>query len=150
VLAYFDNVVKRTENPKQACNWITQEILRHLNDTESEISDFPVSPEQLSDLLIAVSSKKLDQSRGKDVLATMIADASDMESAKKKLGIVEVDSGEIDALCQQLIDNNSAAVEDIRNGNAKAIGSLIGQARKINSNVNPNDVRQTLLKLLGQ
>ena len=148
LLNYFEAVVEQFGNPKQVCNWITQEVLRHLNESETSIEEFTVTTQQFAKLLTEVSDKKIDQSRAKDVLAEMIESSIDVDSAKEKLGIVEVDRVEVEALCQQIINDNPAVVADIRSGNAKAIGSLIGQARKLNSNVNPNEVRQSLLELL--
>ena len=149
ILTYFEDVDKVVKNPKMVCNWITQEVLRYLNETETEIANFSVTPNRLAELLGELSNKKLDQSRAKDVLAEMIKSNSDVSTAKQQLGIADVDQGEVRALCQKLIDENEPAVADIRSGNLKAIGSLIGQARNINPNVNPGDVRTTLLELLG-
>jgi aspartyl-tRNA(Asn)/glutamyl-tRNA(Gln) amidotransferase subunit B len=36
----------------------------------------------------------------------------------------------------------------VKNGKVKAVGSLIGKAKKVNPNVNPNEVRQICLKLI--
>jgi aspartyl-tRNA(Asn)/glutamyl-tRNA(Gln) amidotransferase subunit B len=51
-------------------------------------------------------------------------------------------------LCQELLDANPKVVQDIRDGKVKAAGSLIGQAKKKNPNVNPGKVREICLKLI--
>ena len=91
----------------------------------------------------------MDQTRAKEVLAEMLASGCNVQAAFDKLGIVKVDSADLDALCQQLIEENPAVVEEIRGGKQKAVGSLIGKARQINPNVNPGTLRESLLRIIG-
>ena len=42
--------------------------------------------------------------------------------AIKALGIESVDSGEIETLCQELLEANPKVVEDVSGGNEKAVG----------------------------
>jgi len=79
----------------------------------------------LTELLKVVVSGDLDQTRAKDVLAKMIETGASVSEASDKLGIVKVDSSEIDSLCQQLIDENEKVVNQIKEGNEKAVGALI-------------------------
>jgi aspartyl-tRNA(Asn)/glutamyl-tRNA(Gln) amidotransferase subunit B len=46
------------------------------------------------------------------------------------------------------LEANPKVVEDVRGGKIQAVGSLIGQAKKKNPNANPQQVRETLLKLI--
>jgi aspartyl-tRNA(Asn)/glutamyl-tRNA(Gln) amidotransferase subunit B len=41
-------------------------------------------------------------------------------------------------------------IEQIRAGNGKAIGMLIGKARKINPNANPGAIKALLSKMISQ
>ena len=59
-----------------------------------------------------------------------------------------VDDDDLRRLCQQLLDANPRVVADLQAGKMKAVGALIGQARKQNPNVNPNQVRETCLELV--
>jgi len=149
VVDYFLSVANTCGNSKLAINWVNQEVLRHLNETNGSIDQYPVSSDGMGDLLKKISDGDLDQSRGKDVLAAMIEDSSDAAAAIEKLGIRQVDSSELDALCQQLLDANPKVVAQVQEGKHKAIGALIGQARKINPNVNPGTLQANLLKMLG-
>jgi aspartyl-tRNA(Asn)/glutamyl-tRNA(Gln) amidotransferase subunit B len=47
------------------------------------------------------------------------------------------------------LNANPQVLEDFKAGKVQAIGALIGQARKINPNANPQSVRESLLKLLN-
>ena len=149
VVDYFLAVANGCGNGKVASNWISQEVLRHLSETETEIDQYPVSADKLTELLKVVVSGDLDQTRAKDVLAEMIETGVSVSEASDKLGIVKVDSSEIDSLCQQLIDENEKVVNQIKEGNEKAVGALIGKARKINANANPGAVKDRILAMIA-
>ena len=154
MVSYFQTVADASgkdgkPNGKMASNWIGQEVLRYLNENNATISDYPVAADSLAELLSRISAGEVDQTRGKEVLAEMLASGCDVQAAFDKLGIVKVDSSDLDALCQQLIDENPAVIEEIKGGKIKAVGSLIGKARQINPNVNPGVLRASILKIIG-
>ena len=156
VVDYYKSVADRLaesasdgKSGKVASNWVAQEVLRYLNEQNCEIDDYPVSAAALGDLLARINKGDFDQTRGKDVLAKMLENGLDLDAAIDKLGIKAVDSSEIEALCQQLIDENAGVIEQIKGGNAKAIGRLIGQAKKLNPNISPTVVKENILKQIG-
>jgi aspartyl-tRNA(Asn)/glutamyl-tRNA(Gln) amidotransferase subunit B len=51
---------------------------------------------------------------------------------------------------QDLLAANPKTVADIRAGKLQAAGSLIGQAKKQNPNVDPNRVRELAIELAGK
>ncbi len=134
---------------KTASNWVAQEVLRYLNEQNCEIGDYPVSGGQLGELLGRIAKGDFDQTRGKDVLAQMLENGANLEAAVEKLGIKTVDAGEVEALCQQIIEENQGVIEQIKGGKVQAVGSLIGKAKKLNPNINPNLVKETILKQIG-
>ena len=136
-------------NGKMASNWVGQDVLRYLNEEACSIADFPVPASDMAELLKRIGSGEIDQSRARNVLAEMIQNRSDVVSAFAALGIEKVDDSEIEALCQKLIDENPGIIEEVRGGNIKAIGALIGKARKLNANISPNVVRENLLAIIG-
>jgi aspartyl-tRNA(Asn)/glutamyl-tRNA(Gln) amidotransferase subunit B len=136
-------------NGKMASNWVGQEVLRYLNEQSVSIDAYPIPAPKLAGLLKKISEGEIDQTRAKEVLAEMIDSKLDLAAAFKKLGIEKVDASQIEALCQQLIADNPAVIEEIRGGKIKAVGALIGQARQINPNIAPNTVRENILKIIG-
>ena len=74
----------------------------------------------------------------------------DVTAAMAAIGVVQVAAGEIEALCRQLLADNPQIVADVQAGKEKAVGALIGQARKLNSNANPNEVRETCLRIIRE
>ncbi len=148
VVDYYLDLAARTGDGKLAANWVTQSVLRTLNERQLTIADYPVSADRLAELLGKVQAGELDTSRGRQVLEDMLASGRSAEAAMRQLGIVKVDESELEALCRELVAANPKAVADIRAGNAKAAAAFIGQAKKRNPNVDPRRVQEICLRLV--
>lgn len=146
---YFLAVAQACGDGKQASNWIQQDVLRTLNDQGISIEHYPVSAAQLADLIGRVQKGDLDRSRGRDVLARMMESGASADAAMKALGIAAVDESDLVALCRELLAAHPNVVAEVKAGKAKAVGSLIGQAKKRNPNVNPARVQQICLDLIA-
>ena len=149
VIEYFFEVARITSDSKRSANWVTQEVLRTLNETEASIESFPIVASRLAALLSLIGAGDIDNSRGKDVFQWMLTNEGDVEAAMKALGIERVDSDDLVDLCRQLLADHPSAVEDFKAGKKQALGALIGAARKANPNANPGKVRELLMDLLS-
>lgn len=138
----------RHELGKLSANWVGQEVLRYLNETNTTIEKFPLLADALAELLQMLRQGKLDQSKAKEVFNEMLGSSLSLSEAIGRLGIVSVDTVEIERIAAQLIAENPSVIEQIRAGNAKAIGALIGQAKKLNPNANPGLVKDAILRML--
>jgi aspartyl-tRNA(Asn)/glutamyl-tRNA(Gln) amidotransferase subunit B len=145
---YYIELAELAGDGKAASNWIQQDVLRTLNEKQITIGQFPVIAKRLAELLQAVRAGKLETSRGREVLAVMIATGKTAEQAMGDLGIREVDQSEVADLCRELLAANPKVVAEVKEGKLKGIGALIGQAKKRNPNVNPNQVREMCLELI--
>jgi aspartyl-tRNA(Asn)/glutamyl-tRNA(Gln) amidotransferase subunit B len=148
MIEYYEQVATTSGDGKRSSSWIQQDVMRTMNDRQLGIDQFPVSSAQLGELLKRVTAGELDNGRARDVFAHLLDHNSSVDDAISALGIESVDSSKIDTLCQELLDANPQVVEDVRGGKIQAVGSLIGQARNKNPNANPQQVRETLLRLI--
>ena len=146
---YYVALADACGDGKRASNWVQQDVLRTLNERGLDVGDFPVSAAALAELLGRIQRGYLDNSRARDVFQQMLASGQSAAEAMRSLGIASVDREEILALCQRLVADNPQAVAEIRAGKQKALGALIGQAKRLNPNVNPAAVRETCLQLIG-
>jgi aspartyl-tRNA(Asn)/glutamyl-tRNA(Gln) amidotransferase subunit B len=78
----------------------------------------------------------------------MVERRLDAADAMAAVGISAVDEAELIALCERLLEANPRTIADVRSGKTQAIGALIGQAKKINPNVDPTRVREICLELI--
>ena len=145
---YYVELAEACGDGKLAGNWIQQDVLRTLNERQIDIARFPVSAVALGELIGLVGSGKLPTSRGREVLAEMIASGKSAAEAMKSLGIEEVDESALEDLCRELIQDNPKVVAQVKQGKLKAAGALIGQAKKKDPNVNPSRVREVCLEMI--
>lgn len=143
VVDYFLGAVSAGAGAKRVSSWIQQDVMRTLNERGWTIESFPLTPEQLAELLQAIDSGDVDNSRGKDVFQYWLEHpAASLSSAKSALGIEALDHGELEQLCRELLAENPKIVEQVQEGNLKGLGALIGAAKKKNANADPKLVRE--------
>jgi aspartyl-tRNA(Asn)/glutamyl-tRNA(Gln) amidotransferase subunit B len=149
VVEYFSEVAQATGDAKVAANWVTQDVLRTLKDSDTTIERLPVTSSMLADLIRKVKSGEVPSSRAREVFQAMVGKQLDAAAALESLGIATVDESELIALCRRLLAANPKTIADVRAGKSQAIGALIGQAKKQNPNVDPTRVREICLELIG-
>lgn len=70
--ADFYETVAKGRDPKLAANWVTQELFGYLNKAELELSESPVSAEQLGGLIDLISGDVISGKIAKDVFQRML------------------------------------------------------------------------------
>ncbi|HZL90053.1 MAG TPA: Asp-tRNA(Asn)/Glu-tRNA(Gln) amidotransferase subunit GatB [Pirellulaceae bacterium] len=147
---YYEQVAKTAGDGKKAANWVTQEVLRILNEQSIPLDRFPLTPGTLAELVKIVVAGELEVTRAKEVFNDMVATRRGVADSMKALGIEKVDESALVEICREILAANPKIVADVKGGKAQAVGSLIGQAKKRNPNANPNDVRRICLELIDK
>jgi aspartyl-tRNA(Asn)/glutamyl-tRNA(Gln) amidotransferase subunit B len=132
---YFERVAAAAEGvePKIVANWVTGELAAALRQDggEATASESKVAAESLAALVSMVQEKKISHSSGKTVLATLVAEGGDPAAIVEREGLAQIsDSGELESIVAAAIDANPEAAEQIRAGNGKAIGAIVGAVMK--------------------
>ena len=147
---YYLEVAAASGDPKAACNWVSQQVLRELKEREQTIDGFAISATNLAGLVKALNDGQLPSSRSGEAFQLMLAQGVDVFAALKELKIERVDESALVALVQELLAANPKIVADIQGGKLQAAASLIGQAKKKNPNIDPNRVRELAIDLAGE
>src|SRR5262245_13243625 len=145
---YYEAVAKAAGDGKKSANWVTQEVLRVLNEQGWSLSQFPSSAAALGDLVKRVVAGEIEITRAKEVFNDMVANKRSAADSMQALGISKVDDSQLEAICKELVASNPKIVADVKGGKQQAVGALVGQAKKRNPNANPNDVRRICLELI--
>lgn len=149
VTDFFEDLIRAGASAKRASSWMQQDVLRFLKENDTGIASFPLSAQRLGNLIRAIDQGELDSARSKEVFQYMASNIqASVADAIQSLGITQVDQNEMESLCKELLEANPDVVAKVKAGNAKAIGSLVGQARKRNSNADPRIVQDICLKLI--
>jgi aspartyl-tRNA(Asn)/glutamyl-tRNA(Gln) amidotransferase subunit B len=132
--AYFEAVREKATaiEAQTIANWVTGELAAALRQAEGgAATDSRVTPESLAALVAMVGEKKISHSSGKQVLATLVAEGGDPAAIVEREGLAQIsDSGELESIVAAAVEANPEAAEQIRSGNQKAIGAIVGAVMK--------------------
>ncbi len=147
---YFVELALAAGDGKMASNWVQQDVLRTLKEQSLAIDQFPLRPKSLAELLKAVQEGQLNTSRAREIFVEMVSSGRSAAELMQAQGIAKVDESQLVALGQELLVANPKVVADIKGGKLQAAGSLIGQAKKKNPNVDPGRFREIIIELAGK
>jgi len=144
---------KKTQ--KRVADWFANEILSQqlADDEESKFEDkinntpSMLEPSQLVKLSNMVDEGQLSSSAAKSIIIAKWNDLKDVEAIAKEMNLLQ-ESNE-DALLEavrKVIAENAKAADDVRNGEMKAIGFLVGQVMKETQGKANPPVVQKLIK----
>jgi aspartyl-tRNA(Asn)/glutamyl-tRNA(Gln) amidotransferase subunit B len=148
---YFETVVKQSGDGKLAANWVTAELGGYLNKEAKDITESPVSADQLGGLLARIKDNTISGKIAKEVFAAMWAGEGSADEIIDKKGLKQItDTGEIEAMVDEVLANNPKQVEEYKAGKEKMLGFFVGQIMKqTGGKANPGQVNQLLKKKLS-
>ncbi|MFP4311248.1 MAG: Asp-tRNA(Asn)/Glu-tRNA(Gln) amidotransferase GatCAB subunit B, partial [Nitriliruptoraceae bacterium] len=118
-----------------------------------ELADSGLTGAHLAELLELLADGTLSTKLAKQVLAAVIEVRGSQGPAAiaAARGLQQVsDEGELRAVVEQVVADNAGTVADIRGGNAKAIGALVGQVMKATKGqADPRKTNELLRELIG-
>ena len=149
---FFDECVNNFDNPKMISNWIMTEVMRKLKEQDSEDIMLPLKPANFAKMLKLYADNVINQNAAKTMFEYMWDkdSSADPQSLIEKLNLGQIsDEGELQKILTEIIRNNPAAADDLKNGNKKATAFFVGQAMKATKGkANPKTVNELLEKLL--
>lgn len=149
---YFEALIKLLPGESKLCvNWIMGEVSGRLNKEGFEITQCPISPEQLAGLLLRIKDGTVSGKIAKDVFDSMWrseGESADAIIVAKNLRQISDDT-EIEKWIDEVLAAHPQQVADYRAGKEKAFNSLVGQVMKISKGkANPVQVGTFLKKRL--
>ncbi len=148
----FEATCERFEGAaKIVSNWVMGDVMSLLNEAEVAVADSPVTGEGLAELLALIEESVISGKIAKDVLAKMFETGKGAREIVEEEGLGQIsDTGELEAIIDQVIADNPGPAEDFRGGKDKAIGFLIGQVMKATKGqANPGLVNEIMREKLG-
>jgi len=135
---------------KQFCNWLINDVFRHLNEQNKTLKDTKLQHKQLVDLINHIKEGKITTKIAKSFMDEMMKGNSISKiidtKGKKRISNEEI----IERNCAETIKENPKIVEDL-NTNPKAIEALIGKVMgKTKGQADPGITRKIMNKLLEE
>jgi aspartyl-tRNA(Asn)/glutamyl-tRNA(Gln) amidotransferase subunit B len=129
---YFEAAAKGAKKPKNIANWILNDLQNALSAAGKTITDCPIAPEALDELVNLIDSGNISSKQAKEVFAEMFVTGKSAAAIVKEKGIEQLsDVGTIEALCDEVIAANPKPVADFKAGNAASLNFLKGQVMKL-------------------
>jgi aspartyl-tRNA(Asn)/glutamyl-tRNA(Gln) amidotransferase subunit B len=130
--AYFEKAARDSKKPKAIANWILNDLQNALSTAGKSITDCPIPPQALNELVALIDSGKVSSKQGKEVFAEMFASGKSADAIVREKGIEQLsDVGAIEKICDEVIAGNPKPAADFRAGNAASLNFLKGQVMKL-------------------
>ncbi|MHB9030782.1 MAG: Asp-tRNA(Asn)/Glu-tRNA(Gln) amidotransferase subunit GatB [Candidatus Latescibacterota bacterium] len=151
VAAWYEEVVRAGADPKKASNWVMGEVLRILNETQTDIGEFKIKPPMLASLLMLVDTGVISGSMAKTVFEEMIASGKDPNVIVEEKGLRQIsDSGALREIARKIVGENPDAAEKFRAGKTQLMGFFVGEVMKATKGkANPKEVNTIIRELLS-
>ena len=147
---YFEDVSIKSDI-KLATNWITGELFALLNDKNIEITESPISSENLAKLINLIKDGTISGKIAKTVFEIMADGNKDPEKIVEEKGLKQQsDPKELEKIIDKVILDNPKNVGAYKSGKDKLFGFFVGQVMKqSNGKANPKLVNEILKKKLS-
>jgi len=130
-----------------------REILHYLKVENIEISQFPMPPGNLAELILLVEKNKITLKMAKEKLFPRM-----IRSKKRAVEIIKEDElsqfsdvQKIKELVLKAVKNNPRSVQQYKKGKVRVLGYLVGQVmRETKGTANPQLVNQILKETLDE
>lgn len=134
IALYFEDMTRHTENHKAAANWMMGSIKSYLNEKAVEISEFPIAPQAIAQMIDLIDGNVISNSlAGQKLFPALLEqpNASPKELAEANGWIQESDDDALVAWAKEAIGKYPDKVEEYRNGKKGLIGLFMGEVMKM-------------------
>jgi aspartyl-tRNA(Asn)/glutamyl-tRNA(Gln) amidotransferase subunit B len=153
---YFETAIAVHANPKALSNWIIGDLFRVMKerqlDEELYVTNWPVPPEHLAQLVELIEKDKISGKIGKMVFETMLGSRLSPREIVSEKNLEQIsDDRSIETAVEQALAANPKQVAQFQSGNEKVFGFFVGQIMKtMQGKANPQKVNEILRKSLNR
>jgi aspartyl-tRNA(Asn)/glutamyl-tRNA(Gln) amidotransferase subunit B len=151
---YFESALaagaEPAPQPQALANWVTGDLAGRLQDGQAP-ADSRVLPGALAALVGLVGAKRVSVGAARQVLDRLVAEGGDTQAIVEFEGLAAMDGAEeLAEIVAGAVAANADAAERVRQGNAKAIGPIVGQVmRETKGRADGTEVARLINERLG-
>jgi aspartyl-tRNA(Asn)/glutamyl-tRNA(Gln) amidotransferase subunit B len=154
VAQYFLSVVEKNKNYKSAANWVMVNVKSWLNENAKEMSDFPVPPHKLSELISLIDNGKVSHSAAAQKIFPELIESpqSSPEHIAVKLNLIQQsDVSAINDYVRQALNRYPDKIAEYKNGKKGLMGLFMGEVMKLSKGTaDPKLATELLSKALEE
>lgn len=137
---------------KLGANWLSNEILKNLNDAGQTIKDLKISAENFAEFVVMIHQGKINSSAAQKIIGEMMKTGGDPEEIMNNMGLAIIDDEKaLTETIKKIILEKKDQVDEYKNGKTTLIQFFIGQVMAATRGAaNPETVKKLLEKYLNQ
>jgi aspartyl-tRNA(Asn)/glutamyl-tRNA(Gln) amidotransferase subunit B len=137
--------------PQAARKWWLSDLARRANEQGVELTDLPITPDQVARVQALVDEGALNDKLARQVIDGVVAGEGDPDAVVAARGLAIVsDEGALTEAVDRAIAANPDVAEKIRDGKVAAAGALIGAVMKdMRGQADAGRVRELILEKLS-
>jgi aspartyl-tRNA(Asn)/glutamyl-tRNA(Gln) amidotransferase subunit B len=150
VTEYFEATVAAGAPAKQAANWIMGDISAYLNNEKKAITELPLTPAMLAEMIGLIEANTISNKIGKDILPELLEKGGSAKALVEAKGLIQVsDPTVIETAIDEVLAAHPAELEKYRGGKKNMLGFFVGQVMKrTGGRADPKLTNQLLTKKL--
>ena len=145
---YFDTCLAAGADAKQSANWMMGELSAYLNKHNVSISQSPIAPALLAQLIARIDDGTLSSKTAKTLFDALwgAEPAGNVDELIETLNLAQLsDDGALTKIVDDLIAANPKQFDELRSGKEKMLGFFVGQVMKATQGkANPQQVNQII------
>jgi aspartyl-tRNA(Asn)/glutamyl-tRNA(Gln) amidotransferase subunit B len=147
---YFETCANLCGQPKTVANWIMGDLLKLLNEDRRPITECPVKPAYLAEIIQLIGDGTISGKIAKEILSEVYKTGTAPRTIIEKKGLVQISDMEaIARVVEEVISNHPEQVAQYRSGKEKVFGFFVGQVMKeTQGKANPKLVNDLLREKL--
>ncbi|MFW5688366.1 MAG: Asp-tRNA(Asn)/Glu-tRNA(Gln) amidotransferase subunit GatB [Spirochaetota bacterium] len=131
---FFEAAVKAGAGPQEAAVWLMGDVQKLLHRHGTTLVESPLTPERLAELLRLLDAGRIHGKLAKQTLEAVFTDDQDPEAIITERGWEQITDPEaIGKIVDGVLAENETAVQQIREGDSKPHGYLVGQVMRATS-----------------
>ncbi len=140
------------EHVRKIAYWFVGDIQAKISNGEFNWDDLKLNPDDLVSLAVMVAKGEISSTAAKTVLIQMFKNGQSPNEIAKEQNLLQLsDETELKTIVEKVIDDNPKAIADFSNGEAKALGFLVGQVMKESGGqANPSLVQNLIKQQLAK
>ncbi|QNF35194.1 Asp-tRNA(Asn)/Glu-tRNA(Gln) amidotransferase subunit GatB [Adhaeribacter swui] len=154
IALYFDALCQHTTNYKAASNWMMGPVKSYINELALHISEFPLQPQQVAELIALVDAGKVNHTAAnRSIFPELIQNPSKSAlSIAEELNLIqESNDGQLQEFIDQVLAGNPKKVAEYKAGKTALVGMFMGEIMKLTKGkADPKAVNKLLQESLAK
>ena len=149
---FFEATLQAVPKDAKICaNWIMGEVSAQLNRDALDITQCPITPQQLGGMLARIVDGSISNAGAKEVFRIMWSEGGTADDIIEAKGLKQVsDVGALEKMVDEIIAAHADKVAEYRSGKDKLFSFFVGLAMKASKgNANPAQMNEILKKKLA-